>query len=144
MKTGTISTSLHVNFVLYVTWSAPDCSSIGMACTRDVRSSPKRATFYRAWVHKLLIQVRQANFLFCIWNAIWKYNRAWVLLKLKRRKSSAGRCFFIFEGCIMLRLLIIIFGSAVKRNSIFWMFLLLFHTHNMFRLLRVIFRWNTY
>jgi hypothetical protein len=36
-------------------------------------------------------------------------------------------------------------GGAVNRNSIlFWMFLLLFHTHYMFRPLRAIIKWSIY
>jgi hypothetical protein len=43
--------------------------------------------------------------------------------------------FFIFEVCILLRLLLIIFGGTVNRNSIFLNVLLLFHAHYMFRFL---------
>jgi hypothetical protein len=32
---------------------------------------------------------------------------------------AAGLRIFIFEGCILLRLLVIIFGDAVNRNSMF-------------------------
>jgi hypothetical protein len=48
---------------------------------------------------------------------------------------------FIFEDCILLRLLLEYFGGAVNRNSIFPEYvLLLLHTHYMFRPLRAIFK----
>jgi hypothetical protein len=51
----------------------------------------------------------------------------------------------ISEGCILASITIIS-GSAVNRNSIFSMFLLLlvFHNHYMFRPLRAIYMWNIY
>jgi hypothetical protein len=49
---------------------------------------------------------------------------------------------FIFEGCILLRLLLQPFWGPSITTAFFECFLLLFHTHYMFRPLRAIFRWN--